>query len=859
MSIAQPYGIVTFDEQVTLFELSTIGGINLPAAAIDSELELAASIKVNAMADLQPGGTRFAQEALIEELKVALEAADAALDAKIDQEIADRTAAVSSEETARIAGDSALQANIDAEAAARAAQDTALSNSISDEALARSNADTTLQNNINAEATSRANADAAIQADVDQNEADGDADRAAIRSEFAAADTALESDLRGGFAGSMDDLDVAIIAEEDRAVAAEASLSSDIAAVQADVDQNEADSDSAHSAATTDRAAIRAEFAAADAAQTTALETKMANDIATAVTNLIDGAPAALDTLNELAASIADDADFAGSMLADLTAAATDRAAIRSEFAAADSALELTIRKGSNAGSFAGSMADLDDALIAEEDRAVAAENALDVKIDQEIADRIAAVTAENTAMLAAVAAENTAMLAAVAGVQADVDQNEADSDAAESALQANIDAEEAARIAADGVLQGNIDAEAGSRAAGDAGLQSELDASQLSIGLNADGSFNGHAGSNYMDAAASMRGADLALDSALKSEENSRVAAVSAEESARISGDAAVTTAFQAADAAMDTELKGLISDEESARIAAVSAEASARAAADTAEAAARLAADNTLQANIDAEAVTARAAESANATAIADEETRALAAEAAEQAARIAGDASTLVSAKAYTDAEVAALVDGSPALLDTLNELAAAIGDDENFATTVANNLASESAARVADIAALQADVDGNEADADASFAAATTDRAAVRTEFAAADATLQGNIDAEEASRIGADDALMVIADERIAGKVRHEVINVAGGEQMTKQYVVLDAAVGGLEVMMREDDQHMTFVTLKMGSAPVKVKFSAVSGITFGDGAAFVMVYEGQNVSILVDGSDAYLF
>ena len=81
MSIAQPYGIVTFDEQVTLFELSTIGGINLPAAAIDSELELAAGIKINAMADLQPGGTRFAQEGLIEELKVALEAADAVIDA----------------------------------------------------------------------------------------------------------------------------------------------------------------------------------------------------------------------------------------------------------------------------------------------------------------------------------------------------------------------------------------------------------------------------------------------------------------------------------------------------------------------------------------------------------------------------------------------------------------------------------------------------------------------------------------------------------------------------------------------------------------------------------------------------------
>lgn len=36
------------------------------------------------------------------------------------------------------------------------------------------------------------------------------------------------------------------------------------------------------------------------------------------------------------------------------------------------------------------------------------------------------------------------------------------------------------------------------------------------------------------------------------------------------------------------------------------------------------------------------------------------------------------------------VADLVDGAPALLDTLNELAAAIGDDENFATTIATSV-------------------------------------------------------------------------------------------------------------------------------------------------------------------------
>ena len=38
-------------------------------------------------------------------------------------------------------------------------------------------------------------------------------------------------------------------------------------------------------------------------------------------------------------------------------------------------------------------------------------------------------------------------------------------------------------------------------------------------------------------------------------------------------------------------------------------------------------------------------------------------------------------------------AAIVDSAPTTLDTLNELAAALGDDENFATTVTNSLATK----------------------------------------------------------------------------------------------------------------------------------------------------------------------
>jgi hypothetical protein len=51
----------------------------------------------------------------------------------------------------------------------------------------------------------------------------------------------------------------------------------------------------------------------------------------------------------------------------------------------------------------------------------------------------------------------------------------------------------------------------------------------------------------------------------------------------------------------------------------------------------------------------------------------------------------AQALSDAEDYTDAAVANLVDGAPALLDTLNELAAAIADNPNYATDVANLVA------------------------------------------------------------------------------------------------------------------------------------------------------------------------
>ena len=55
--------------------------------------------------------------------------------------------------------------------------------------------------------------------------------------------------------------------------------------------------------------------------------------------------------------------------------------------------------------------------------------------------------------------------------------------------------------------------------------------------------------------------------------------------------------------------------------------------------------------------------------------------------------GDNDTTAANTAFVQQEIAALVDSSPSALNTLNELAAALGDDANFSTTVNNNIATK----------------------------------------------------------------------------------------------------------------------------------------------------------------------
>ena len=56
-------------------------------------------------------------------------------------------------------------------------------------------------------------------------------------------------------------------------------------------------------------------------------------------------------------------------------------------------------------------------------------------------------------------------------------------------------------------------------------------------------------------------------------------------------------------------------------------------------------------------------------------------------------ASDNSTKIATTAYVTTALANLVDSAPGTLNTLNELAAALGDDASFSTTVTNSIATK----------------------------------------------------------------------------------------------------------------------------------------------------------------------
>ena len=271
---------------------------------------------------------------------------------------------VANEATARVAGDDALSDRLDVleadpttatavaagDAATLSSANTYTDTEIATEASARTSADASLSGRLDvleADPTT-ATAVAAVQSDVDQNESDSDAADAALSARLdvleadpttATAVAAVQSDVDQNEADS-DAADAALSGRLD-VLEADPTTATAVAAVQSDVDQNEADSDAADAALSgrldvleadpTTQSLLSAETAAriaGDTASNTYTDTQIAN--------LIGAAPGVLNTLEEIANSINDDADVYTNIVSQIVAGDTSEATAR---AAADTAL----------------------------------------------------------------------------------------------------------------------------------------------------------------------------------------------------------------------------------------------------------------------------------------------------------------------------------------------------------------------------------------------------------------------------------------------------------------------------------------------------------------------------------------
>ena len=122
--------------------------------------------------------------------------------------------------------------------------------------------------------------------------------------------------------------------------------------------------------------------------------------------------------------------------------------------------------------------------------------------------------------------------------------------------------------------------------------------------------------------------------------------------------------------------------------------------------------------------------------------------------------------LSGIATNAAAIEALTNGAPDLLNTLNEIANAIGDDENFATTITNQISTESTTRASADTALSGRLDVLEADpttatalaSEASTRATADSALSGRLDVLEADPTTQTLLTAETTARTAADSAL-----------------------------------------------------------------------------------------------------
>jgi predicted nucleic acid-binding Zn-ribbon protein len=385
------------------------------------------------------------------EIVSAFQGADSDLQGTISALSASAASALAEEVSDRQAADQVLQSNIDTEESERIAADGVLQSNIDSEESARESADLVLQGNIDSEAFAREAADIVLQANVDDEEA------ARI-----AADVVLQGNIDAEEARAMgveSSLQSQVTQEVADRTAGDASLQASIddldgyaQEVRSDLDQEILDRQAADSSI---QSSVTAEQERA-----TSVETSLQSQVTQEVADRISGDANLQSQIDALNDNFATDQELAAAV-----------SSLESQIQSGDSALQSSITdlEGVVQGNFDLQQSDIDglrsdvDALVvsdanlqsqidAEKSRLDAILSASDADKDsfKEIVDLINSVDTENDQAFAGYVLSNNEAV----NLKADISYV----DSEVSDLQDIIGIEESARIAGDSALQSQID-----------------------------------------------------------------------------------------------------------------------------------------------------------------------------------------------------------------------------------------------------------------------------------------------------------------------------------------------------------------------------------------------------------------
>ena len=550
----------------------------------------------------------------------AFEQAQEAKNGELDAEDERLDQAIKDEASAARAAEQKLEQDLAAEIARADAAEKANAQAIEDEAARADAEEKRIVGLVEAEVTRAEGQEAAIRQEmadaIGQHAAEG-VEASGLRKEIddavatesalrVAEEQRIEQECEAAMAQEVKDRNAAIKVETDRAVAEEGKLQ---AAIEKEVDDREAAVLAEENARKAADEALDARIDALEAAtgEGGSLEARVAanedaievingtgeGSIKKAVADLVDGAPEALDTLNELAAALRDnanvldavetafdgklatlqadvnqnEADCDAAIAAEQQRAEGQEAAIRGEFAAADTALHTTIS------------AEIDADVKVEADRAKAEEAAIREEladaIEQEVIDRNAAILVEQQRAEGVEAAIRQELADEKAALQAEIDADVkvvADELANQKNAElegslANQIADEVARAqGVEGDLQTAINNEEQAREEADDALDERLQAVEASLGMG-----EGNEGTEGI--ASRVENLEIAVGKAAEGEEtatglhlliDNKIAEVNGNVQEAVSGLNGSIAAEQARAEAEEGRLAGLITDEE-------------------------------------------------------------------------------------------------------------------------------------------------------------------------------------------------------------------------------------------------------------------------------------------------------